>query len=169
MADKNSITDNANNVYFQDVEGEQGKTLNLEESLHNQFTGVIYDRYQSAKDARDHDEKRWITGYHNYRGLYPKHYRFRESEKSRVFVKVTKTKVLAAFGQLVDVIFGANKFPIGISETKVPEGISEYAHLDPQNPLPGIETSTEKFPEKKEEEANPYDVGFAGDGKVLKP
>jgi hypothetical protein len=82
--------------------------------------------------------------------------RFRESEKSRIFVKVTKTKVLAAFGQLVDVIFGANKFPIGISETKIPEGISEYAHLDPQNPLPGIETSEEnpegeEFPEEKEE------------------
>jgi hypothetical protein len=44
--------------------------------------------------------------------------RFRESEKSSIFVKVTKTKVLAAFGQLVDVVFGANKFPIGITETK---------------------------------------------------
>ena len=56
--------------------------------------------------------------------------KFRESEKSRVFVKVTKTKVLAAFGQLVDVIFGTGKFPIGISETKIPEGETVYAHLD---------------------------------------
>jgi len=164
MADKNSITDNANNVYFQDVEGEQGKTLNLEESLHNQFTGVIYDRYQSAKDARDHDEKRWITGYHNYRGLYPKHYKFRESEKSRVFVKVTKTKVLAAFGQLVDVVFGSNKLPIGISETKMPEGVAEYAHLDTQNPVPSIETSS---PAPEPSATNPYDVGYAGDGKQV--
>ena len=164
MADENSITDNANNVYFQNVEGEQGKTLNLEESLHNQFTGVIYDRYQSAKDARDHDEKRWITGYHNYRGLYPKHYKFRESEKSRVFVKVTKTKVLAAFGQLVDVVFGSNKLPIGISETKMPEGVAEYAHLDTQNPVPSIETSS---PAPEPSATNPYDVGYAGDGKQV--
>ena len=97
--------DNANSVYFQDVEGEQGKNIDLENVVHNQFVGIITDRYTSAKMARDHDEKRWITAYHNYRGLYPKHYRFRESEKSRVFVKVTKTKVLAAFGQLVDVVF----------------------------------------------------------------
>ena len=91
-----------------------------------------------------------------------------ESEKSRVFVKVTKTKVLAAFGQLVDVIFGGNKFPIGISETKIPEGSSEYAHLDTQNPLPGLETSK---PEKKEpvKKSNPFDVGFKGDGKDLTP
>ena len=77
----------------------------------------------------------------HYRGLYPKNVRFRESEKSKVFVKITKTKVLAAFGQLVDVIFGANKFPIGINETKVPEGSLEHAHLDTSNPLPGIETT----------------------------
>src|SRR5210317_719865 len=171
MADKNSITDNANNVYFQDVEGEQGKTLNLEESLHNQFTGVIYDRYQSAKDARDHDEKRWITGYHNYRGLYPKHYKFRESEKSRVFVKVTKTKVLAAFGQLVDVIFGTGKFPIGIAETKIPEGETNFAHLDTTNPTPGLETTEGmEIPDDIGNRIDsPYDVGYEGDGRVLKP
>ncbi len=62
--------------------------------------------------------------------MYGKNIRFRESEKSRVFVKVTKTKVLAAFGQLVDVIFGANKFPIGISETKVPEELQSTPILN---------------------------------------
>ena len=167
MSEQNSLT--ANGLYFEEVEEEQGMQLTLEESLRNNFVGLIMDRYEQAESARDLDERRWLEAYHNYRGLYGKNVRFRESEKSRIFVKVTKTKVLAAFGQLVDVIFGANKFPIGISETKVPEGISEYAHLDPQNPLPGIETSAEEFPAKKEEEANPYDVGFAGDGKVLKP
>ena len=62
--------------------------------------------------------------------------KFRDSEKSRIFVKITKTKVLAAFGQLVDVIFGTGKFPIGISETKIPEGETDYAHLDTSNPTP---------------------------------
>ena len=47
--------------------------------------------------------------------------------------KITKTKVLAAFGQLVDVIFGTGKFPIGISETKLPEGDKEDAFLDINN------------------------------------
>ena len=142
MDNENSLT--ANGLYFEQVEDEQGLQLTLEESLRNNFVGLLMDRYEQAESARDIDEQRWLTAYHNYRGLYDKNVRFRESEKSRIFVKVTKTKVLAAFGQLVDVIFGANKFPIGISETKIPEGISEYAHLDPQNPLPGIETSEEK-------------------------
>ena len=111
--EENNLT--ANGLYFAPVDDEQGIQLTLEETLRNNLVGLLADRYQSAQDARDHDEGRWITAYHNYRGLYDKSIRFRESEKSRVFVKVTKTKVLAAFGQLVDVIFGANKFPIGLS------------------------------------------------------
>lgn len=151
----------ADSIYFSEVEGEDGLELSLEESLNNKFVGLVSDRYASAKQARDYDESRWINAYHNYRGLYPKHVKFRESEKSRVFVKVTKTKVLAAFGQLVDVVFGSNKLPIGISESKIPEGIAEYAHLDTSVPLPGIET-TSSAPEPAKQRGR-YDVGYAGD------
>ena len=171
MAEDNTLT--SNEIYFEKVEDEHGLELTLEEDLRNNFVGLLMNRYDNAQKARELDEQRWITAYHNYRGLYPKNVRFRESEKSRVFVKVTKTKVLAAFGQLVDVIFGANKFPIGISETKVPEGIAEHAHLDINNPSPNLETTS---PEEQEEidieegrAENPYDVGYVGDGKVLKP
>ena len=160
--------DNADSIYVENVEGEEGQALVLEEDLRNQFVGLLNSRFDLAGSARDLDEQRWITAYHNYRGLYPKHLKFRETEKSRVFVKVTKTKVLAAFGQLVDVIFGAGKFPIGISETKIPEGIPEHAHLDINNPVPGIETTPEVMTEEEAPQENPYDVGYEGDGKVLK-
>ena len=164
---ENTLT--ANGIYFGDVEGEDGLELTLEENLRNNLVGLITDRYISAKTSRDLDEQRWLTAYHNYRGLYGKNVRFRESEKSRIFVKVTKTKVLAAFGQLVDVVFGANKFPIGISETKMPEGISQYGHVD-ASAAPGIETSQGQAPEMEQEITdNPFDVGFEGDGRVLKP
>ena len=141
MAEENTLT--SNEIYFQEEENEQGINLTLEENLQNNLVGLINDRFTSAETARNLDEQRWLTAYHNYRGLYGKNVRFRESEKSRVFVKVTKTKVLAAFGQLVDVIFGSNKFPIGVSETKVPEGVAEHAHLDIQNPV------IERFERKK--------------------
>jgi len=108
MSEQNSLT--ANGLYFEEVEEEQGMQLTLEESLRNNFVGLIMDRYEQAESARDLDERRWLEAYHNYRGLYGKNVRFRESEKSRIFVKVTKTKVLAAFGQLVDVIFGLISF-----------------------------------------------------------
>ena len=163
MDDKNTLT--ANELYFEDVENEHGQNLKLDESLRVSFVGLLTDRYASAQSARDQDETRWLTAYHNYRGLYGRHIRFRESEKSRVFVKVTKTKVLAAFGQLVDVVFGGNKFPIGVSETNIPEGIEKHAHLNPS-----LETTP---PQMSEETAtkleNPFDVGYKGDGRTLKP
>ena len=168
MAEENNLT--ANELYFEKVEDEQGLELSLEETLQQNLVALLTDRYVKAIAARNNDEGRWITAYHNYRGIYDKDIRFRESEKSRVFVKVTKTKVLAAFGQLVDVIFGANKFPIGISATKMPEGVAEHAHLDNDTPIPGIETSIPTTEEAEPETGdNPFDVGFAGDGKTLKP
>ena len=166
MAEENNLT--ANELYFSEVEDEQGLELSLEEGLQKNLVALLIDRYDKSTAARDNDEERWIIAYQNYRGQYNKTVRFRESEKSRVFVKVTKTKVLAAFGQLVDVIFGANKFPIGISATKVPEGVSEHAHLANNTPMPGIETSVPTG-EGETTEDNPFDVGYAGDGKVLKP
>ena len=163
MEEENTLT--ANEIYFEKVEDEQGLQLTLEENLRKNLTGLINDRFASAESARDLDEGRWLTAYHNYRGLYAKNVKFRESEKSRVFVKITKTKVLAAFGQLIEVIFGSGKFPIGVSETKVPEGVAEHAHLDINNPSPGLETSAGEIKEAE----NPFDVGYAGDGKTLKP
>jgi len=160
--EKNTLIQNADGLYFQSEENEEGMSLDLEDALNNKLAGLIEDRFSTAESARDADEERWMTAYHNYRGLYAKNVKFRESEKSRVFVKVTKTKVLAAFGQLVDVIFGSNKFPIGVTETKVPEGVPEMAHLDTNNPVPGIETSAASAVE--EEIKSPFDVGYEGDG-----
>ena len=165
MVEENTFL-NADNLY-EEVEGEAGKTLTLEENQERNLIGIIKDRYSIAEMARDINERRWIKAYENYRGLYAKGVKFRESEKSRVFVKITKTKVLAAFGQLVDVIFGTGKFPIGISETKMPEGETDIAHLDINNPTPNIETSIPDDIGNRID--NPYDVGYEGDGKVLKP
>ena len=157
---------NADNIY-QDVEGEAGKTLSLELDQQRNLIGIIKSRYAQAENSRDIAEKRWIRAYENYRVLYAKNVKYRESEKSRVFVKITKTKVLAAFGQLVDVIFGTGKFPIGVSETKMPEGETDIAHLDINNPTPNLETSIPDDIGNRID--NPYDVGYEGDGRTLKP
>ena len=166
MAEQDNTLLNADEIYM-DVDGESGKLLDLEEEQKLNLVGIISSRFESAEDARNSDEQRWITAYENYRGLYKKNKRFRESEKSRVFVKVTKTKVLAAFGQLVDVMFGTGKFPIGISETKIPEGELSHAHLENVNPNPSIETSIPDDIGNRIDD--PYDVGYEGDGRVLGP
>ena len=166
MAENENSFLTANDIYVE-VEGESGKSLSLEEDQQNNLVGIVKGRYYNAEEKRDLDERRWLRAYENYRGLYSKSVKFRDSEKSRVFVKITKTKVLAAFGQLVDVIFGTGKFPIGIQETKIPEGELESAHLDINNPQPGIETSIPDDIGNRIE--NPYDVGYEGDGRTLKP
>jgi len=168
---ENTLVENANNLYFEKTEGEDGLELNADAQIKSNLAGLIEARYVDAELARDADENRWITAYHNFRGIYPKNVRFRENEKSRVFIKVTKTKVLAAFGQLVDVIFGTGKFPIGVSPTLLPEGSSEYMHLS-SDQNPGIETAEAPQPpqaEEEKEEIDPFGVGYKGDGRVLKP
>ena len=137
MAENDNTFLNADNLY-EDVEGEAGKNIKLEDDQRINLVGIIQNRFSLAEDSRETDERRWLKAYENYRGLYAKNIKFRESEKSRIFVKITKTKVLAAFGQLVDVIFGTGKFPIGISESKIPEGEAESAYIDA---TPGIESN----------------------------
>ncbi len=171
MATEDNTFLTADNLY-EEVEGEAGKSLTLEENQKQNLVGTIQSRYYQAEDARRTDERRWLKAYENYRGLYSDSIKFRDSEKSRIFVKITKTKVLAAFGQLVDVIFGTGKFPIGIAETKIPEGELGQAHLDINNPTPGLESpmTEDEIPDDAGNLiGNPYNVGYEGDGKVLKP
>ena len=94
----------------------------------------IYERYQRSEDYREQDEDRWLRAYRNYRGLYGPDVQFTEAEKSRVFIKVTKTKTLAAYGQIVDVLFANQRFPLSVDPTELPEGVVEDVSFDPQEP-----------------------------------
>jgi len=78
----------------------------------------IMDRYSRSEDYRYQDEERWLRAYRNYRGLYGPDVQFTEAEKSRVFIKVTKTKTLAAYGQIVDVLFANQRFPLSVEPTE---------------------------------------------------
>ena len=127
-----------------------------EEDAYNSLAGTIKGKFQASENARQFDEKRWLRAYRNYRGVYGNDMAFTESEKSKVFVKITKTKVMAAYGQLIEVLFSSGKFPLGIEPTSIPENIAEYAHVS-KSP----QQETQKEPE------SPY--GFPGDGQDLEP
>jgi len=92
--------------------------------------GFVKGHYYKASTYREADERRWIQSYRNYRGLYGPDVQFTSTEKSRIFVKVTKTKVLAAYGQIVEVLFGNNKFPITVDPTTLPEGVAESVNFE---------------------------------------
>lgn len=117
------------------------KTLALDDMKGDEDTfkaggliSFVEERYRKAEEARRSDETRWLKAYRNYRGLYGPDVQFLETEKSRVFVKVTKTKVLAAYGQIIDVLFSNNKFPLSIDPSVLPEGIVDAVHFDPKAP-----------------------------------
>ena len=56
MVEENTFL-NANHLY-EEVEGEAGKTLTLEEDQERNLIGIIKDRYSLAEMARDTDERR---------------------------------------------------------------------------------------------------------------
>ena len=115
--------------------------------------GTIMERFRNAESGRQLEESRWLKAYKNYRGVYDSTTQYRSNERSQVFIKITKTKVLAAYGQIVDILFANNKFPIAVESTPMPFGIDEFAHLS-------------KVP-VEEEDTDPY--GFAGDDNELLP
>jgi hypothetical protein len=90
----------------------------------------VTERFKRSEDARRGDEERWLRAYRNYRGIYGPDVQFTDTEKSRVFIKVTKTKTLAAYGQIVDVLFGNNKFPLSVEPSVLPDGVVEAAHIN---------------------------------------
>ena len=174
--------------------GRDAEELKNNQLFVSNLAQLVQARFEEAEDGRNGDESRWLDAYHNYRGIYNKNVKFRENEKSRVFIKVTKTKVLAAYGQLIEAVFSGTKFPISVTDTRVPEGIAEYAHLNPMKDQLGDQMdqvpSTESnlgysgmgmealgvnednrgnFNPFAASDANIFDLGFEGDGKTLKP
>ncbi len=118
------------------------------------LAGYVKSKFEDAENGRRSHELKWLQSYKNFKGIYDSTTQYRESEKSKVFIKVTKTKVLAAYGQIVDILFSSKKFPMVVEPTPMPEGIEEFAHL--KTPL-----------DEQEQQSDPY--GFQGDGRNLLP
>ncbi|UAW59231.1 putative portal protein [Roseobacter phage CRP-603] len=131
-----------------------------EDSLFTSLSSIVTfvaERFKRAEDARLGDEERWLRSYRNYRGIYGPEVQFTSSEKSKVFVKVTKTKTLAAYGQIVDVLFGNNKFPLSVEPSVLPDGVAESVHInvDP-NAGPAHEVLKGAF---EQQPSKPYLIG----------
>ena len=118
----------------------------------SRLVDIVNERFTKAETSRRQYEEQWLRNYKNYRGVYSESVKFTEAEKSRVFIKVTKTKVLAAYGQITDVLFSAGRFPLSVDPTVLPEGIVGDVHYDPMD-----------SEQSGAEEESPY--GFDGDGK----
>jgi len=137
------------------LQPEDDTTINLinpEESFPG-LAGYVKEKFEESENGRYAHEQRWLQAYKNFRGVYDSTTVYRDSERSKVFVRITKTKVLAAYGQIVDILFANKKFPLVVEHTPVPEGIAEFAHME--TPLDQMQ------------QEDPY--GFAGDGREMLP
>lgn len=128
-----------------------------------QLSGVyalVNQRFKFAETARRVNESIWISSYFQHRGEYSPEERQkiarlqeRNPNASEAFVKITKAKNVAAYGQLREIVWGEDDFPISIEPEKNPvEGASDTVTITPES-MPDI---------------SPADaIGYAGDGKDL--
>ena len=122
----------------------------------DQLADYVMQKFTDVEDSRRDEEERWLNSYRQYRGLYGPETQFTDTEKSQVFIKITKTKVLAAYGQITDVLFAGQRFPLGVDSTRIPEGVEEAVNFDPKAPEQMLKKAPNVF-------------GFPGDGKELPP
>lgn len=91
---------------------------------------LVNHAFTRAKHSRKSQEQIWSLCYKNFQGIYDEELRFSEREKSQVFVKVTKTKVIAAAQQVNEVLLGNGKLPITIEPKKIPDGVADEVHVE---------------------------------------
>lgn len=121
---------------------DQSNAVSIPESKNNPEDQIKYSKlvefiikeFGRSKDKRMSDEQRWLECYRNYRGVYGPTTQFTSTEKSKAFIKITKTKVQAAVAQITEVLFAGNKFPIGVEPTRIPIGADDAVSFDPQKP-----------------------------------
>ena len=150
--------DNDNFIEDEAIALEDSDDSSVDDADTSNIIPFIMEKYNRADDYRQQDEQRWLRSYRNYRGLYSPDVQFTEAEKSRVLIKVTKTKTLAAYGQIVDVLFAAQKFPLSVDPTELPEGVVADVSFDPAEPEQLRESGLE-------EEVSPY--GYPGDDRDI--
>ncbi len=117
--------------------------------------GWAWGRFFQHEHARDYQETIWRKLWNQFRaepGTTPK---VRSSEKSEVNVKITKVKVLTAYGHTTDAMFGQSRFPMVVESTEIPRGIADKVHLDPTGGQ-----AKGKIPD-------PF--GYKGDGREVLP
>lgn len=144
-----------------------GEVSNSESQSHG-AAAYVRSKYQEAESDRNVHEYRWLRSFDQFRGNYSVEERDQLSRlkernpfASEAFIKITKTKTLAAIGSLYEVITAGNKVPIGVEETPEPEGIAKKVHIDLSNQEDSIAVDSTTVDDMASA------IGFPGDGKDI--
>lgn len=91
------------------------------QSLGSRLAGT----FQEYKDARKETENEWLKDLRQYQGIYEPEILARLSQssgsRSKVFVGLTRTKVMAAYSRIIDLLFQHGDIFFSVKPTPVPQ------------------------------------------------
>lgn len=137
-----------------------GKNALEQEFQMSSLLGTARTKVETAKFNRSKQENQWFKNTQAFKGIDTT--RFRDSEANDVYLRTTAVKTRAAYSQIIEALLSDGRFPIEVTHTEIPFGISEYGHLSGEMAeMPDAEL---------EEDPNaPQSIGFPGDGNSLTP
>ena len=148
MDASNSLSLESSVEHSEVVSVAENKDINEDQIKYSRMVEFILKEFNRSKQKRMTDESRWLECYRNYRGLYGPTTQFTSTEKSKAFIKITKTKVQAAVAQITEVLFAGNKFPIGVEAARLPLGAEDSLNVDPQSQAqPSLKSNPQMSPQ----------------------
>lgn len=137
----------------------------LRQGLSN-LAQFVRQKFQMARDDRSQYEQTWIKAWNAFRGELSAEERnavelarTRNPFSSSIFIKITKTKTMAAYGQVLEILEADDRFPISVEATPIPEGVPEHVYLDNEG------NSQQSLDDGDPVEDDPY--GYPGDGREI--
>jgi hypothetical protein len=105
-------------VVEQEADGTQAQSM---QSLGSRLAGT----FQEYKDARKETENEWLKDLRQYQGIYEPDVLARlnaaSGSRSKVFVGLTRTKVMAAYSRIIDLLFQHGDVFFSVSPTPIPQ------------------------------------------------
>ena len=105
-------------VVEQEADGTQAQSM---QSLGSRLAGT----FQEYKDARKETENEWLKDLRQYQGIYEPDVLARlnaaSGSRSKVFVGLTRTKVMAAYSRIIDLLFQHGDVFFSVDPTPIPQ------------------------------------------------
>lgn len=108
-----------------EYDGDVVETKKREEEDLEDYQGLgprLQSLFREYKDARKDNEDEWLANFRQFLGQYdPDVLAKLTGSRSKIFVGLTRTKVMAAFSRIVDLLFQPGQNFFGIEPTPIPE------------------------------------------------
>ena len=132
-----------NNATIQDQDGEDKKAVAVADALGS----VLHGRFIEWRDARREKEDEWMEAFRAYIGKYDETVETGFGKRSKVFVHLTRTKTLAAYSRIIDLMLGHGRH-WDIEPTPEPDLTTERMeemYAVAEQVQPGVDLSDEEI------------------------